>query len=84
MRAELLAWLAQRPPMTICQMIEAGVLEALGISARENLASCLRETCERKDNQLNAITVEETHLYQGRFPRRAMVSLYRIRGVHHD
>lgn len=84
MRAELLAWLAQRPPMTICQMIDAGVLEELDISARENLASCLRETCECKDSQLSAITVMETHLYLGRFPRRGWVSLYRIRGVHHD
>lgn len=84
MRAALLAWMAKRPPMTICQMIEAGVLEELDISARENLANCLHEACKSKNSRLDATRIPETHLYQGCFPRRSWVNVYRIRGVHHD
>lgn len=84
MRTALLAWMAKRPPMTISQMIEAGVLDELNISARENLSNCLHEACKCKDSQLNTAKIPETHLYLGSFPRRSWVNVYRVRGVHHD
>ncbi|KAE9627485.1 hypothetical protein [Aeromonas veronii] len=84
MRAELLAWMALRPPMTASQMIEAGVLEELAISGRENLVTCLCEMCKSDTCPVSAVKAPETHLYQGRSPRRGWVNVYRIRGVHHD
>jgi hypothetical protein len=70
--------------MTASQMIEAGVLETLAISARENLVTCLCEMCNSATCPLSAVKVPEVHLYQGRSPRRGWVNMYRIRGVHHD
>lgn len=84
MRAELLAWMALRPPMTASQMIEAGVLEELAISGRENLVTCLCEMCNSNSWPVSAIKAPETHLYLGRFQRTFAVNVYRIRGVHHD
>lgn len=84
MRAALLAWMAQRPPMTASQMIEAGVLMMLGIPGRENLVTRLCEMCNDPAWPVSAIKIPEIHQYKGRSPRRGWVNLYRIRGVHHD
>ncbi|MNQ74660.1 hypothetical protein D3C85_894250 [compost metagenome] len=84
MRAKLLAWMQQRPPMTASQMIEARVLEELGISGRENLVTCLCEMCNDASWPVSATKIPETHLYLGHYPRRGWVNIYRISGVHHD